>query len=104
MYTAELSWSYVVTNHASLSSSAPVSVNPSAPGSVVMGFDSDMGGAAPGSLSATRRYMLLCLGEEFVLDFSAVIWVQLLPTRWACEASMGVAALCFSRLHWLGRR
>ena len=55
VYTAELSWPYVVTNPASLSSSAPISVNLSASGSVGMGFVHDIGGAVPGSLSTTRR-------------------------------------------------
>ena len=55
VYTAELSWSYVVTNPASLSSSAPISVNLSASGSVVTGFVGDIGGAGSGLLPATRR-------------------------------------------------
>ena len=55
VYTAELSWSYVVTNHASLSSSAPDSVNSSALTSASMGFVSHSGGAGMGSLPAPRR-------------------------------------------------
>ena len=55
VYTAELAWSYLVTPSVPLLSSSSISVNLSAPGSVVTDVASDLSGAGSGSSPPTRR-------------------------------------------------